>query len=353
MTRHALVVGAGIAGLATAVALRDRGWTVTIRERATALPEGGTALGMWPEAMDALERLGVAGAVRDHSVMARGGAILRPSGAVIGTIPDRVRVRLVSRGRLLAALHERLPAGVIRWESPLRCVDGDVDADLVVGADGIHSVVRARWWPDAAERAIGTVAFRGVVPGAVRTVTETWGCGALFGITPSSDGYTNWFACLPADLGPAGGKGVAEALRERFLPWHPVVRDVVSQLSDEGVDRRELREVRVRHPFVRDRIALVGDAAHAMAPNLGRGACESLIDAVALADAVSSAPDIRRGLADYDRVRRRRARRIVRAARLLNHVATARHGTPLRDAGVRLLLGRDATLEDGAKVLQG
>ncbi len=353
MTRHALVIGAGIAGLATAVALRDRGWTVTVRERATALPEGGTALGMWPEAMDALERLGVAGTVRAHSVMARGGAILRPSGAVIGTIPDRVRVHLVSRGRLLGALHQRLPAGVIRWGSPLRSVDRDVDADLVVGADGIHSVVRASWWPDAAERAVGTVAFRGVVPGTVRTVTETWGSGALFGITPSSDGYTNWFACSPAELSPAGGEGVAAALRERFLPWHPAVREVVSRLSDDGVDRRELRDVRVRQPFVRDGIALVGDAAHAMAPNLGRGACESLIDAVALAEAVSSASDIPTGLADYDRVRRRHARRIVRTARLLNHVATARRGTSLRDAGVRLLLGRDATFEDGAKVMQG
>jgi 2-polyprenyl-6-methoxyphenol hydroxylase-like FAD-dependent oxidoreductase len=338
MQRHAVIIGAGIAGLATAVGLRAQGWSVDIHERAAGLPEGGTALGMWPEAMDALEALGVAPAVRSHAAVARGGALLRPDGAVLGRISPSVEVHLVSRGRLLSALHDALPPGTVRWSSPLRASDIPLGADLVVGADGIHSAVRQACWPTAGKRPLGTVAFRGVVPGVVAGVTETWGRGALFGITPSSDERTNWFACLPLASSPGAGPGVAEALRERFAAWHPGVLDIVSRLEDAEVDRRELFDVQVPGRFVHRGVALVGDAAHAMAPNLGRGACESLIDAVALARAAGTAADVSGALARYDRARRRRARRVVRAARLLNGVATARRGTPLRDAAVRLVL---------------
>lgn len=343
MTRHAVIIGAGIGGLSAAVALRAQGWSVEVHERAHEIPAGGTALGMWPEAMTALDDLGVGDRVRERSVLSRGASILSPSGGVMGRIPDSRQARLVSRGRLLYSLHDALPSGTVRWATPLRSGDDLPDADLVAGADGIHSIVRSTCWgASPAERPLGTVAYRGVVAGNVGAVSETWGRGALFGITPSSDDSTNWFACIRADMITSTGLGPATELRERFSTWHPGVLDVVTRIDDDGVDRRELYDVSLPHPFVQHNVALLGDAAHAMAPNLGRGACESLIDAVVLAAAISSTGDLQAGLRRYDRARRRRTRTIVAAARTVNRVATARRGLRLRDGVVRVLLRGDS-----------
>ena len=351
MVKRAVVVGAGIGGLATAGALRNRGWSVTVLERADGMAEGGTALGMWPEALSALDDLEVGAHVRAHSVLSYGAAILDPRGDVLARIPASRRAHLVSRVRLLHALHEALPDGTVQWASPVRSIDDLPESDLVVGADGIHSAVRSALWGRRVQRPLGTVAFRGVVDGDVGTVTETWGEGALFGITPSSDGLVNWFACLRAEMSPPPGADAAAELARRFSAWHPAVADLVSGVSNDGIDRRELFDVALPRPYVRGTVALVGDAAHAMAPNLGRGACESLIDAVVLANAVSTAADVPTGLRQYDRARRRRTQRVVRAARTLNSNATARRGVAFRNGAMRLLGGRRGGTGGGGTAL--
>ncbi|QEW04737.1 NAD(P)-binding protein [Microbacterium lushaniae] len=334
---RAVVAGAGIAGLAAANALVADGWEVDVFDRAPALRRGGTALGMWPSAMAVLDRLGVGAAVRSHAVEVHGGAILRPDGATIGRIPAGRSAHLVSRARLLETLHDALPAGTVRWSRPVEAGEHFPGADLVVAADGIHSRLRTGHWADAAARPLGTVAFRGVVPGHVDTVTETWGRGAMFGITPSSDGMVNWFACLHPDRVDPGASSPTALLRTVFASWHAAIGGVLAAIADDGVDRRDLFDVRVPGRFARGNVVLVGDAAHAMAPNLGRGACESLLDVWALSRSVCT-DGIETGLRRYDRMRRRRVQRIVTAARLVNRVATAQRLLPVRTRAARLLL---------------
>ncbi|WP_309066810.1 FAD-dependent monooxygenase [Microbacterium sp.] len=350
MTRSAVVVGGGIAGLATAAALHACGWSVRVHERRDALAPGGTALGMWPEAMRVLDRLGAAEPVRRRAAFSRGAAILDPRGAVIGRIPDSRAAYLISRERLLTSLLERLPEDAVLWGQRWNPTDALSEADLVVGADGVHSAIRARHWGVGVERPLGTVAFRGVLERPVVSVSETWGAGMLFGITPMDDGRTNWFACLRrsrVESGPGGradGAGdsgrSADLLRDAFATWHPGVQRVLDQLDGAEIDRRTLVDVSLAQRYAKDRVVLLGDAAHGMAPNLGRGACESLVDAVALADALEAHTAIDDALRRYDRLRRRRTRRIVSAARILNRVATAERGAALRDVAVRVLLAR-------------
>ncbi len=109
---------------------------------------------------------------------------------------------------------------------------------------------------------------------------------------------------------------------------------MLDALDGEEVHRRRLLDLPPLPSYVRRNVAVVGDAAHAMAPNLGRAACEALRDVVALLDALAGMPDVPRALRRYDAVRRRPATRTVRAARLLNRVSTAERLLPLRDAFV-------------------
>lgn len=335
MRGTAVVVGAGIAGLATARGLLRAGWTVHVLERSPDLPGTGTALGMWPEAMRALDQLGVGEQVRADSVEQRGARLLRPDGTEIARIGPGRTARLVPRPALLAALAEGLPPDVVAWNRPVTDRRTLPETDLVVAADGVHSPTRAALF-GVGPRPLGTVALRGTVAGPAAGVTETWGPGRLFGITPHDAERTNWFASVRADVLDSAGSGRTDPqlLRRLYGDWHPAVRRVLDALGDTPIDRRTLLDVPPLPSYVSGRTVLLGDAAHGMAPNLGRGACEALIDATALVTALTAAPDVPGALRRYDAARRRPTTRTVRLARLANCVSTARHLLSVRNVVV-------------------
>ena len=338
MRGTAPIVGGGIAGLGVARGLHAGGWSVQVRERSAGPPRTGTALGMWPAAMAALDALDVGDIIRDRSVERSSAAILRPDGSVIATVRSP-SVHLVSRPDLLAALLEGLPAETVAWNSPVHLTDDLSDADVIVGADGIHSVVRAAVQPDAVPFPLGTVAFRGTAPGSTGRISETWGRGRIFGITPQHPDTTNWFACVRAELlnHHQPELSATELLHRLYSNWHPDIARVLHAIEDAQIDRRTLLQLPPLRTYADRRHVLVGDAAHAMAPNLGRGACESLVDAFTLAEALTAAVSVEDGLRRYDRLRRSPTRHIAYLSRRLNRISSAERCTGMRDALLRVL----------------
>ncbi|GAB7038238.1 MULTISPECIES: FAD-dependent oxidoreductase [Catenuloplanes] len=341
MTNEVEIIGGGIGGLAAAIALRRTGRTVTVRERDAALPATGTALALWPAALRALDAIGVGGDVRRAGVRQRSAAFLRPDGSRIAAIDlERWRRRtgddvvLLSRPALLAILHRAAAeAGAeLRAGEPVR--DGDVDAELVVAADGVFSRTRERLFgPVSRARPTGVTAWRGTLDGRrTDTAAEVWGRGVKFGVTPHEGGRTNWFASAPGTFPP--GDEVAR-LRGMFAGWAPPVRTVLDALDGATVLRHEVFVTPALPSFTRGRVALIGDAAHAMPPDLGRGACEALIDAVALAGHVRSAAGVPEALRRYDRERRPATRRLARMAGLAARLTHVRHALPVRDRLLR------------------
>lgn len=212
---------------------------------------------------------------------------------------------------------------------------------MVVVADGIFSGTRtALFGPTSRARYAGCTAWRGTVDGAIDTVDETWGRGKRFGITPREDGRTNWFATVRTTEGGRSPEGEVAALRAHFGDWHEGVRRVLANLHDETeVLRHDIYDLHPPLPtFVRGNAVLIGDAAHAMTPDLGRGACEALVDAVTLAGHLGRTPDVQSALAAYDRERRRPVQRLARLARIMNRAAQMRRFVPLRDVTVRAAL---------------
>src|SRR3954451_17140289 len=148
MTKTAGIIGGGIGGLAAAIALSRSGWQVTVHERQTSTPSTGTALGIWPAALKALDELGVGGRVRKEGLPQQGGELRRPDGSRIVTmdvarLERRLgeRIRLISRPALLTVLREAAAGCELRFGEP---VTEALPDDLVVAADGVFSQTRER-----------------------------------------------------------------------------------------------------------------------------------------------------------------------------------------------------------------
>jgi 2-polyprenyl-6-methoxyphenol hydroxylase-like FAD-dependent oxidoreductase len=341
--RVAAIIGGGIGGLAAAVALRRTGWRVTVYERAPAFTEVGAGISLWPNALHALDRLGLLGEVLSRAEKeTAGGAKDRHGRWLTRVTSDELERRfghpvvVMHRGRLLEALLTALPDDVLR---PGTMMTDLPEADLVVAADGLRSTVRARLWPGVRPRYAGHTAWRMVArplsPPAEGAVL--WGRGERFGYAPMPGGTVYCFgtatvpeggtavheAAAAQDAGGAavqgGGGEYAEVLR-RFGNWPDPVPALLAAVAPEAVLRHDLFDLPPLPSFVHGTTVLLGDAAHAMTPSLGQGGCQALEDAVALADCLAEAATetgTRAGLARYDALRRPRTQAIVaRSARL-------------------------------------
>ena len=332
MGRKAIVVGGGIAGLASAIGLRERGWYVDVLEQAPAFEEVGAGLSLWPNALNALDGLGVGAVVREKSVLDGEAGIRDERGrwlsrTDVAEIRNRFgHIALVHRATLLDILRSALPseclkAGVavahVTADGRVQSADGELRGDLVLGADGLNSTVRRAVWPDApAPRYAGYTAWRYVTrrPVDVGPGGETWGHGERFGYATLSDGRVYCFATANVDEGADGGD--LAKLRDRFGDWHDPVPRLLEESDDADLLHHDLYDLPPLSTYVKDRVALVGDAAHAMTPNLGQGACQALEDAVVLARRATDGD-----LAAYDAERRPRATMISKRSARIGRVA--------------------------------
>lgn len=199
--------------------------------------------------------------------------------------------------------------------------DGQITArgDLVVAADGVRSALRAKLFGDyPGPTYAGYTVWRGIVPadaaariGVPARLSETWGVGARFGHAPIGDGRAYWYAFENAEAGAAHEHSVA-ALVSRFAQWHHPVPSLLAATPAEALLRNDVHFLDEPLPsFTAGRIALLGDAAHAVTPDIGQGACLAIEDAVALAAEVAGAPVVE-ALRAYDAARRPRTQALAR-----------------------------------------
>jgi 2-polyprenyl-6-methoxyphenol hydroxylase-like FAD-dependent oxidoreductase len=333
---EAIVVGAGPGGLAAAIALRRAGIAPTVYERRPTLAEVGSGLTLWPNAMRALEAIGMAHAVRAVSAPAEGIAIRSARGRVLdATGPDLMRRRFDGGGvalhradlqRVLAAAvgpgSIRLGAHVVAVEQDERGVaavlaDGSrARADLLVGADGIRSRVRGAVLGDVPLRHAGYTVWRAVAAANLPDTagTLTMGRGAQFGLFPMTDGRVYWFASLNAP--ERAGDGVArDRLLRAFAGWHDPIPAVLTGTPADAIVATPIYDIAPQPRRAKGRCVLVGDAAHPATPALGQGACQAIEDVVVLARCLENGAEVEGALREYEHLRVGRTNAMTRQAR--------------------------------------
>ncbi|MCX4598119.1 FAD-dependent monooxygenase [Streptomyces sp. NBC_01549] len=350
------IIGGGIGGLAACAFLRRAGLTATVYEQAPALAEVGAGLVVAPNAVRLLRRLDVMERFLRRAVPLDWGWEFRrwADGGVLSVeklsgVCERLygeRTYAVHRADLLGAVRSAVPHEGIRLGARctsveprpdgalLRFADGSqVEADVVIGADGVHSVVRGAVAEPAPPEYSGICAFRTVVPAhaapefALRPAQTLWlGPGRHFVHYPIADGSAvNIVAFAPAgDFTDESWSATAtiEEFHAEFAGWDPRVTDLITSGGVPGrwalLDRTPLRH------WSRGRITLLGDAAHPMFPFFAQGAAQSIEDAAVLARCLAaSADDPEQALKRYESARIERTTRlqqVSRARRDINHL---------------------------------
>ena len=317
------ILGGGVAGLALAATLDPTAYDVRLIERNPGYTRVPTAFGIWPFALAALERIKLADEVRGRGLLLTSGVITADSARRPVTMTKRnANTWLITRPALLQLLDESVPTTVEREQ---RHVDDatTLSGDLVVAADGARSVVRRQVWGDQ-PRDTGVVAIRGVLETPPDTpldqMHEFWGDGMLFGVGPNRMRHrtgTNWYAA--ARRGEDPPMAALAWARDAYAGFPELVRATLAAADPENTVVNTILESRRPRELVRDRYVLVGDAAHAMSPNLGRGACEAMADAIVLGEALNQhGPD---GARHYEKARLRPGQRTRAAAAMTRRLA--------------------------------
>lgn len=338
-----VVVGGGIGGLATALALQRIGISATVHEQAPALDPTGAGIGLWPGALKSLRSLGVAPSFWDLPVCpfawaetaTADGRII--TGFEVTPITDGLGY-VVHRAELIEALRAPLSAATCVTGSRLTAVqqsnevvrltfaDGStVEADLVIGADGLHSLVRAAVIDDQ-PRYSGEVAYRGICdmavpdPGLMR---ETQHAGWRGAVHPLSTRQVYWWVTRRTTPGAAeGAEERARTVLSGVWGWAGGLPEAVAATPAERVLRNDLYDRDPVPRWSRGRITLVGDAAHPTTPNLGLGGCMAIEDALVLARALHTTEDHVSAFAQYEAQRHARTARVVKMSRLMGRTGS-------------------------------
>lgn len=315
-----------------------------IEERTDTSP--GAGISIWPNALAALDELGLGDAVRSAGGRVTAGAMRWQDGSWLRRpSPQRLVTALgeplvvIRRAALRDILSGALKDGTIRYGASVSGLianaDGvrltlsdnsDLQAAAVVGADGTHSVVARHLNGALSNRYAGYTAWRGIARYRLdpELAGETLALGAEVGHVPLGDDLTYWFATERRPEGQHSAEGELDYLTAKFAQWADPVPAILAATVPEDVLRNDLYDRRPARQWARGPIVLVGDAAHPMRPHLGQGGCQALEDAAILSALVGRGINYSQAFAEFVGIRQPRVNRLVRESATIGTVLNLR-----------------------------
>ncbi|MER8520455.1 MULTISPECIES: FAD-dependent monooxygenase [unclassified Mesorhizobium] len=345
---RAVIIGAGIAGLAVAKGLRLLGWETEIYEQASELKPLGAGLSLSANALRALRVLGLYEAVVAEAQPIHRLDLLDDEGQVLQSTDfqrfsqryGHLSMAVLHRGDLHRALLTELPRSVIRTD--MECVDARqvgekivlhfadgeiVESELVLACDGIHSAVRRAFFPESREHFASYACWRAISPGLPQgmdpaRLTESWGAGKRIGLAAIPGERVYWFACCGAERlhDPKLAQADLAGVKAMFSGFHDPVPEVLDRTPADSLIWTDILDLDPIPSFTRGNAVLLGDAAHAVTPDLGQGAGLAMEDAAVLTALFGRLP-ADEALREYDKRRLDRARRVAAESRLYAKVA--------------------------------
>ncbi|WP_172328323.1 FAD-dependent urate hydroxylase HpxO [Mangrovicoccus sp. HB161399] len=371
-----IIVGAGIGGLSAGIALRRIGWDVAIYDRVTEVKPVGAAISVWSNGVKCLNYLGL----RDE-VAAIGGRMdgmayvdglagevmtqfsFAPLVEEVGQRPypvSRAELQMMLMrvfgpetlhlGRKVTAVEQQGDTVTATFE------DGSTDtADMLIGADGAHSVVRTHVLGRRAERRYaGYVNWNGLVPvDAALAPDDQWtvflGEGKRVSLMPIAGERFYFFFDTPGESGQTIAREDFKAtLKAQFAGWAEPVQALIDRIDPMATNRVEIHDIDPFHTWVKGRIALLGDSAHNTTPDIGQGGCMALEDAVVLAIALQT-----NTLGIEDALMRYQGRRTERAADLVLRARKRCDVTHAKDPAATQEWYDGLRREDGTNIMRG
>lgn len=334
-----IIVGAGIGGLCTAIALKEKGIPVQVFEAADRLEAVGAGILVPPNAMSVLSHYGLAEAVMEQghsvdslSVLDYRSQLLAKNDATYANAGKNLKTVAIHRSKLQQILIDALGKDAIftghrcinvcntDWGVDVAFSNGtQVSAKFLVGADGLHSRVRAALFGEYSLRYSGQICWRGVANFQLDDdlrdqVSELWGLGIRFGFVQIAPSKVYWFATKKRKLQIDAVKTTKEDLQELYKDFAAPVQALIENTSETDILEGYIRDLPSLKNWSSRSTVLVGDAAHAMTPNIGQGGAQAIEDSFALAQAIRNNYSLPHAFEQFQTMRTQKVNQIVKAS---------------------------------------
>lgn len=344
MEHPVTIIGGGIGGLTTAIALKQIGIEAKVIEATPEFRPVGAGLSLGANAMQAFRNIGIADAVIAAGKNMDALTIFDQQGRVINrTNTQRVNAKYgISNFSIhRAALHNVLysflsPENIIQGKRScgieelgegyrVLFEDGsNIESDCLIVAEGIHSPIRKKLAPASRLRYAGYTCWRGIVQNEKQIVSfsETWGTRGRFGIVPLANNQIYWFATKSVKEPASGFKDYRRAdLANNFSGYHEPVMDLINATAEDQIIWNDIFDLEPINRYAYGNLVLIGDAAHATTPNLGQGACMAIEDAVVLANCLKKNSKVSEAFEKFQEKRLKRTHDIVNGSWRMGKIA--------------------------------
>lgn len=340
------IIGGGIGGLATAVALHKIGIKAHIYEQAKAFKPLGAGIGIGSNAMLALRQIGVADDIIKAGMPLHEQRFLNDKLEIMNTIDFTLLKKrfgeeniAIQRADLHEALFQSVDAGYIHFNKQVKDMKqlkdevvltfqhGEtISYDYVVAADGIHSTIRQKLLPNSQPRFANYTCWRGTSPnkGDVQShiSSEAWSKQGRFGWAPLYNGDVYWFACVNSKPNDEYYQSLDKhGVANLFSHYPDPIERVLRETEDASFLHHDLYDIKPLRSFVYGRIVLLGDAAHATTPNMGQGAGQAIEDAYELMLAIEQEVSLQAAFARYDARRIKKTSKVIKRSRQIGWAA--------------------------------